>query len=242
MSCREQVVARGAAGAPGVTEALVQQALAGEPGHPAAERHAASLLAAAEAGRARSAMCALPGPPSGALQTLNPEPMQSAACALFLLHTLSCPRLCGLLPKQGCAWEDSHCGCPMSVVISGAAFWAGALALNRKARASGVVAGMALAAQGLEGAPASAAGQAAAALQAALDERAPCAILHERCAHAAPILLRRSRTLAGASPIAVYRVIAATPPMQCMPPGTGRQPPGKLWRALWVPRMPCVSC
>ena len=64
--CRVQVVARGAAGAPGATEALVQQALAGEPGHPAAERHAASLLAAAEAGRARSAMSALPGPPSGA--------------------------------------------------------------------------------------------------------------------------------------------------------------------------------
>ncbi len=58
---------RGAAAAPGATEALVQQALTGEPGpgHPAAARHAAALLAAAESGRARSPMAALLGPPSG---------------------------------------------------------------------------------------------------------------------------------------------------------------------------------
>jgi hypothetical protein len=61
-------VGRGAAVAPGATGALVQQALLGEPGpgHPAAARHAAALLAAAGAGAARSPMAALPGPPAGA--------------------------------------------------------------------------------------------------------------------------------------------------------------------------------
>ena len=62
---------------------------------------------------------------------------------------------------------------------------AGALALNRKAHASGVVAGMTMAA-GAPGSadrsPASVAAQAARALQAALDERASPAVLREQCA------------------------------------------------------------
>ena len=105
---------------------------------------------------------------------------------------------------------------------------AGALALNRKARASGVVAGMAMAAQGSGGAPSSAAGQAAAALQAALDERAPSANLHERCATAAlklklsvykqaPSVMLHGAVRAARSARAAQRMPLAGARMRCRP-------------------------
>jgi hypothetical protein len=63
--------------------------------------------------------------------------------------------------------------------LNAGAAGAGALALNRKAHAAGVVAGMAAAAGGGEGrAPGGAAAHAARALQAALDARGPPAVLH----------------------------------------------------------------
>ncbi|KAK9840723.1 hypothetical protein WJX81_000166 [Elliptochloris bilobata] len=144
-----QVVARGAAAAPGVTEALLQQALTGQPGHPAAGRHAAELLAAADSGRARSPMAALPGPPSGAL------------------------------------------------------------ALNRKARASGVVAGMAMAAKASQRAPAGVAEQAARSLQAALDARSPAAVLHDRYLQAAAALVLSGSVRGPGAPL--LRLLARAP-------------------------------
>jgi len=188
-------VARGAAAAPGATGALVQQALLGEPGHPAAARHAAALLAAAGAGAARSPMAALHGPPAGARPGSTPyrpasrvqEHPESCCCAcldaararqLRRRHTARCP---DSAPSHGAAaWTHvARKERRLPGALNAVADAAGALELNRKAHAAGVVAGMAAAAGGADGrAPGGAAAHAARTLQAALDARGPPAVLH----------------------------------------------------------------